>query len=98
MSLSLAILQLATTQAPMTLPDIELNARIRAREVVVRQEGEARMTVSVEPGVTQPVEVNRSAPPGAQRYRNLTIDLRAVAQIADPKLSQQGNTDEGTPP
>lgn len=97
MPLSLVLLQLATAQAPTPLPDIELSARVRAREVLVRQEGEAHLSLKVEPGVAPPIEVKRSAPPGAQRYRNFTIDLRAAARIADPVLSPQGNTNESTP-
>lgn len=98
MPLSLVFLQLATAQVPATLPDIELNARVRAREAVVRSSGEARLTLSVEPGDAPPVQVSRSAPAGAERYRNLTIDLRATARIADPESSQQGKTDEDTSP
>ncbi len=98
MSLALAILQLVSAQAPAPQPDIELNARVRMREVAVRQSGDARIAVQVEPGEAPPVKVQRSAPAGAQRYRNLTIDLRAHARIADPFTSQQGNKDEDTPP
>ncbi len=99
MSLCLAVLQLAAAQAPTTsLPDIEFDARIRADEVIVRQDGNAQLTVRVTPGDAPPVEVKRSAPAGAQRYRNLTIDLRATAHISDPNLTQQGNNDDVTPP
>lgn len=98
MPLSLTILQLLSAQTATPAPDIELNARVRASEVVVRQSGDARLTLKVEPGDAPPVEIERSAPAGAQRYRNLTIDLRAAARIADPQFSKQGNTDESTPP
>ncbi len=101
--LALALLQLAAAQPAAPPPDIELTARVRAREVTVRQDGTAALELRVSPGVAPPVEVRRSAPAGAQSYRNLTIDLRAAARIADPLApppppSQQGTTDEVTPP
>jgi hypothetical protein len=97
MSLSLIILQLAVTPISPALPDIELNARVHVLEVTIKQDGQATLQVSATPGEPQPVEVRRSAPKGSQRYRNLTINLRAKAQIADPSLNK-GITDEGTPP
>lgn len=96
--LSLALLQLAAAQPAAPPPDIDLNARVRAREVAIRQQGEASLTLRAEPGVTPPVRVERSAPPGAQHYRNLTLTVHAEARIAEPHL-QKGNTaDESTPP
>ena len=68
--------------APAQLPDIEIAARVSAREVEIEQEGEARLTLHAEPGEAEPVRVERSAPAGRKSYRNLTIDLRAAARIA----------------
>jgi hypothetical protein len=100
--LALALLQLAAPQAAAPLPNIELSARVRAREVTVRQEGEASLALRVSPGEAQPVEVRRSAPAGAQSYRNLTISVRGAVRFADPLASpnptKQGTTDEVTPP
>lgn len=42
------------------------------------------IVLRVDPGVAEPVQVERSAPPGRSSYRNLTIDLKAAARIADP--------------
>jgi hypothetical protein len=97
----LALLQLAAPQAAAPPPDIELNARVRAREVTVRQEGAASLALRVSPGEAPPVAVERSAPVGAQKYRNLTISVRGAVRIADPNASpqtQKGTDDEATPP
>lgn len=100
--LALALLQLAAAQPAAPPPDIELSVRVRAREVTVRQEGEASLRLRVSPGEAPPVEVRRSAPAGAARYRNLAIDVRGAARIADPNASpdqsQQGTDDEAPPP
>lgn len=81
-------------------PDIEVRARVTAREVQIRQEGAARIAVRAEPGVAPPVRVERSAPPGAKRYRNLTIDLKAEARLVqpDPAATPQGSADEADQP
>ena len=99
--LALALLQLAAPQAAAPLPDIELSARVRARAVTVRQQGEASLALRVSPGEAPPVAVERSAPEGASSYRNLTISVRGAVRIADPLASpdtQKGTTDEVTPP
>ena len=100
--LALALLQLAALQAAAPPPDIELTARVRAREVTVRQQGEASLGLRVSPGEAPPVEVERSAPAGAQTYRDLTISVRGAVRLADPSSTppqpQQGTTYERTPP
>ena len=98
----LLFLQLAGAAGATALPppDIEVSARVTAREVRVRQEGAARISLRADPGVAPPVRVERSAPPGAKRYRNLTIDLKAEARLAnrEPNSTQQGSTDEADQP
>jgi hypothetical protein len=100
--LSLALLQLATAQPVLPPPDIELNARVRAGEVTVRQEGNASLAFRVSPGDAPPVAVERSAPSGAKSYRNLTINIRGAVRIADPNTTpttpKQGTDSESTPP
>lgn len=99
--LALALLQLAAPQAAAPPPDIELTARVRTREVTVRQEGAASLALRVSPGEAPPVAVERSAPAGARSYRNLTISVRGAVRIADPLASpntQKGTNDEATPP
>lgn len=59
-------------------PDIELTARVQAREVRIEQEGPIVLRLEVEPGITD-VQVARNQPAGAKTYRNLTIDARVAA-------------------
>jgi hypothetical protein len=100
--LALALLQLAAAQPELPPADIELTARVRAREVEVRQEGEASLRLRVSTGEAPPVEVERSAPAGAKSYRNLAITVRGAVRLADPNaappLPKQGNENETTPP
>ena len=93
--LGLLFFQLAAAQTGAPPPDIEVTARVQAREVTIRQDGEARIELHAEPGVAPPVRVERSAPPGARSYRNLTIDLHGQARLSAPDQDQsrQGNND-----
>lgn len=50
----------------------------------VKQQGEAKLEVRADPGVAEPVRVQRSAPAGRTSYRNLTITLDAEARITGP--------------
>lgn len=79
--------QLATPDPAPTLPDIEIRARVQAARVDVKQRGEAKLELRVDPGEAEPVRVERSAPAGQARYRNLTVTVEAEARIADPSLS-----------
>ena len=86
--------------APSGPPDIELTARVQAREVRIEQEGPIVLKLEVEPGITD-IAVGRNQPPGAKTYRNLTIDARAAAWIrqdddGSPTLSSDDST--GEPP
>jgi hypothetical protein len=93
-------LQMAVAQeAPLPPPDIELNARVEARRVEVRQEGRASVTLRAEPGDALPVKVERSAPAGARRYQDLTIELKAEARLTNPhETITQGTIDEPDEP
>jgi len=72
----------AAGPAPAGPPDIEINARVRARELRIEQQGEARLRVWAEPSAADKVEVERNLPKGQRRYRNLDIKLDAEARIA----------------
>ena len=90
----------APAATPAAPPDIELTARIQARDVRIEQDGPILLRLEVEPGVTD-VEVRRSQPTGAKTYRNLTIDARVAAWIrreddGSVTLSTEGST--GEPP
>ena len=100
-----AILLIAQASAapgavPATAPDIELTARVQAREVAIRQEGPIRLELTVEPGITD-VAVERSQPAGAQNYRNLRIDARVAAwlrQEADGSVTVSTDSSTGEQP
>jgi len=66
------------------LPDIELNARVRAREVRIEQQGEAHVRVWAEPSAGDDVKVDRNLPRGQRTYRNLDVKLHAEARLAEP--------------
>jgi hypothetical protein len=93
MPLALAILQFAAvvageTQAANLPPTIEVHARVQAKELTIRQQGEARLEVHAEPALSQRVEVTRNAPAlGQRRYRNLDIRVDAQATLADPQTA-----------
>jgi len=67
------------------LPDVELRARADIRSLEIRSQGEARIALRAEPGEAPPVEIKRSAPAGRASYRNLRIELRAIARLTAPE-------------
>jgi hypothetical protein len=75
--------------------DIEINARVRARELRIEQQGEARLRVWADPSAADKVDVERNMPKGQRRYRNLDIRLDAEARIADP-AGRSGETQPQT--
>jgi hypothetical protein len=82
--LFLLLLQAAAAPAP----DIQLDARVTAREVQVRQRGEASLVVHGGPGSEVRVEKPRTQS-GQQRLRNVTVNVHAEARIADPRENAQ---------
>lgn len=86
---------------PATPPDVELSARVEAREVRIEQDGPIRLELRAEPGVTDML-VLRSQPAGARSYRDLVIDARVAAWLgrdsaAPVTLSTAGSTGEPQP-
>jgi hypothetical protein len=77
----------AAAQAPETPPDIQLQARVTAREVRIERSGEASLEVRGGEGS----EVRVEAPPanGRRRLRNVNVTVDAEARIADPQQNQQ---------
>jgi hypothetical protein len=67
------------------LPDIELRVQARAKSVTIEQRGRTRLEVHADPEGASRVETNLS--PNAQgrtNLRNISIDINAHANIADP--------------
>ena len=84
----LGLILVAQAAAPIAAaapPDVELRARAEIRSLEIRSQRPARLTLHAEPGLTPPVAVERSAPAGKAKYRNLTIAIRGIAHLAAPK-------------
>ena len=88
----MGLILVAQSAAPMAAtdlpsappPDIEIRARAEIRSLDVRSPGTARLELRAQPGDAPPVEVVRSAPAGAKRYRNLVIEIHGIARLAAP--------------
>lgn len=76
-------LLLVAQAAPVQLPDIEINARVRARELSVEQRGEAQLRVRAEPFGAERVEIDAPRLNGQTTLSNVTVDLHASATISD---------------
>jgi len=82
--MGLILVAQAAAPAVAAPPDIEIHAHADIRSVQIRSQGQAQLTLHAEPGDAPPVEVVRSAPPGATKYRNLRIDLHGFARLKPP--------------
>lgn len=78
-------------------PDIEIRAKAEIEAVDIRS-GTARISITADPGVAEPVVVERSAPAGRASYRNLTIGFRAIARLTGPKPLAAIATETGDTP
>ncbi len=86
----MGLLLVAQAAAPLAastadVPDIEIRAKADIRSLEIRSQGEARLELRANPGVAPPVEVVRSAPAGAAKYRNLRIEIRGIARLTGPQ-------------
>lgn len=95
----LLVAQAAAPQAVATThpPDIEIRARADIGSVEIRSQGQAQIALRAEPGEAPPVEVERSAPAGRASYRNLRIELRAIARLTAPQPITTIQTTTGDP-
>lgn len=91
MSLALLILQIAAAQA--AAPDIELQVRVKAREVQIERRGKASLEVHADPPLIEDVKVDATRlPPGSNTLRDVDITIDAQARIAD-RLRDDGAGD-----
>ena len=68
--------------ALQTAPDIQLNAKVRARSVTIEKQGEARLSVTTSPdGVGNIVDVRAPRANGRKTLRNVDVNVRAEARI-----------------
>jgi hypothetical protein len=83
------MLFLLLIQAAAAAPDIELNARVTARDVRIRQRGETSLVVRAEPDAGSDVRIEKPDAAGRQRLRNVTVNVHAEARIADPRANRE---------
>ena len=77
-------------QAAAQAPDIKLNAHIRARQVTIEKKGDARLTVWTDPDAGgNLVDVQAPKANGRKTLRNVEVNVRAEARIADPREAPQ---------
>ncbi len=84
MLLAATLLAVVQAAAASATPDIEINARVRAREVHIEQQGRAEARVTIEPSAGRRIEVERNLPKGQAQYRNLDLRLHVEGRIAGP--------------
>ncbi|TMJ17591.1 MAG: hypothetical protein E6G92_14890 [Alphaproteobacteria bacterium] len=76
------MLFLLLIQAAAQAPDIQLDARVHAREVRIERRGEATLQVTGGPG--SDVRTVKPDTQGRNRLRNVDVEVHAEARIADP--------------
>ena len=70
-------------------PDIELGITVRAKSVEIERKGEARLEVRAEPDAGSRVEARvEPAPEGRGKLRDVRINVRARASVADPRQNR----------
>jgi hypothetical protein len=83
------LLLLLQASAPAS-PDIELRVQARAKSVTIEQKGEAWARVHAEPDAGSRVDSNvLPKAEGRKELRNVSVDIRARANIADPAQKSQ---------
>lgn len=85
-------------QAEQPLPDIELNATVRARQVTIEKQGNAELTVSAGPDGGSLVDVQAPKANGRKRLNNVEVKVRAEARIGDPLQAPKNNGPETETP
>lgn len=84
------LLTLLLAQAATSLPDIEINASVRARALTIAKKGEAVLSVRAAPEGGNLVDVQAPTANGRKTIRNLAVTVRAEARIADPARNVAG--------
>ncbi|MEA3033791.1 MAG: hypothetical protein QOH86_1807 [Sphingomonadales bacterium] len=93
----LPLLALLQAAAPAPAPDIELNVHLKAKQVTIEQQGEAKLAVHAEPDAGSRIETNvQPKPEGRQELRNVTVDVHAQVSLAQPAQNQSDT--ETAPP
>ena len=94
--LFLLLMQAAVQQAP----DIQFNARVRARSVTIEKQGNASLTVRTEPEGNNVVDIRAPKANGRKTLPNVEATVNVEARIGDPKQVPEDNREqpETTPP
>jgi hypothetical protein len=79
------------------LPDISLQANVRARSVEIERKGEARLTVTAEPEGGSIVDIQAPKAEGRTQLRNLDIRIKAEARLANPETATNNAEGAETP-
>ena len=74
-----------------TAPDLELRAAVRARSVEIERRGETALTVTTSPPGNNVVDVRAPRADGRRTLRDVRVDVRAEARIADPLAPATGS-------
>jgi hypothetical protein len=77
------LLSIVLQSAALPPPDLQLVARVRARDVRIERKGEARLEVTGSQGSL--VQVDSPKAGGRSRLRNVEVTVRAEARVADPQ-------------
>lgn len=101
MPLAPVLLQLAAATAAADAPaatpqpDIQILARVRAKELTIEQQGEARVEVRADPPLVEKVDVQRNQPGvGRTVLRDLDVRLDARASVTDSLPQKTGTAGE----
>lgn len=78
------LLALLLVQAAAAAPDIEIGANVRARSLTIQKKGEARLTLHTQPEGDNVIDVRAPKANGRRTIRNVEVNVRAEARIADP--------------
>jgi hypothetical protein len=90
------LLAAAAGTATATPPDVEIAARVAAREVRIEQQGRASAQVRVQPEGGKTIEVERNLPKGRSTFRTLDLTLKVEGRLADQLASPDNTLQQGT--
>lgn len=90
------VLAAAASTATANLPDIEIAARVKARELSIEQQGRASAEVRLKPEAGKRIEVERNLPKGRSAYRNLDLTLKVEGRLANLIASPENSSQQGT--
>jgi hypothetical protein len=83
------MLALTLLLAQAAAPDLQLSARVQAREVTIERKGSARLEVRASPDAGSKVESNAPAAGDGRRLRNVDVRVDAEARIGGATAPQE---------